>query len=170
MFGINHALKQCSWFIVHCQKWPCLKWTHSSSALFEWVKCFDVIVDFKSNMEFANTYVVLWSSMHSIGIFKFPPWYKTMYIIIQTQNYINTNLVKPYRLCNVLAWAVRQKISHLWGAEICDKYKTSLPKVDKIHMLYTCPKLQHWKLYSNYCYTTAQNWSKYCCNCITTLQ
>lgn len=118
MFGINHALKQCYWFIVHCQKWPCLKWTHSSSALFEWVKCFDVIVDFKSNMEIANTYVVLWSSMHSIGIFKFPPWYKTMYIIIQTHNYINTNLVKPYRLCNVLAWAVRQKISHLWGAVI----------------------------------------------------
>ena len=82
----------------------------------------------------------------------------------------------------VHAWPVRQKKvyrevflecmhkSFCEVPKICDKYKASLPQVDEIHMLYTCPKLQYWKLYSNYCYTTARSWLKYCYNCSMTLQ
>ena len=36
-----------------------------------------------------------------------------------------------------------KKKVNFWGAETCDKYKASLPKVDENHMLHTCPKLQH---------------------------
>ena len=76
-----------------------------------------------------------------------------------TKNIVS--LTKHYyelEYCTCMA-SLTEKQVILWGAEICDKYEVSLPKVDEIHMLYKCPKLlEYWKLYSNYCYTTAQNW------------
>ena len=56
-----------------------------------------------------------------------------MLALTVSQQYVSHQIGAYSEIHTTPAWPVRQRISHFWGAEICDNYKVSLPKANEIH-------------------------------------